>query len=761
MATTKVSALAAKTSIAGSEELLINDGGTSKKVTATNLLASATVGTGDITTAKLAADAVTGAKIADDAIDSEHIVDGSIDTAHIGDDQVTAAKLANSINTEIAANTAKTSNATHTGEVTGATALTIADNVVDEANLKVSNTPTNGYFLSAQSGDTGGLTWAEVGGGVEVSNTEPSSPSEGDLWWKGNSDILYIYDGSAFVEVSDQKPATTGGTVTITAVVEGGTFNYNLGTDFTDATDADSALVYTLHSGSLPSGASLPTGGNSAMTGTAANVSSNTNYTFTVKATDTAGNFATQAYQQTINTVAPTVTGGTVTITAVNEGTSPTYDVDTDFTYPTGSTRKSSAAYAVQSGSLPTGLSLNADSGVISGTPTNGGFTFTIRGTDTDGDTADQSYSWTINNVVPTSDGGTVTITAINEGVAANYDVNNNFTFATGSALSAFSLVSGSLPTGTSLNTSSGVISGTATHNNTYTFTVRATDTDGDTVDQAYTFTINNVVPTSDGGTVTITAINENASGNYDVDNNFTFAAGSTFSAYAVQSGSLPSGLSLNTSTGVISGTASAVSGNTTSTFTIRGTDTDGDTVDQAYSWTINDLPEQTQTFTSSGNWVAPAGVDNVNVNVIGGGGGGGGGVRNDNVADSFGGHGGYGGFYTANVSVSAGSTYAVNVGSGGSQGGNGYPGGASPGVNGGGSRFGNNTQANGGAGGGAGDGGQQHGSPGNNGSPDAPDGTSSFGGGGTRGFSHNPYGGNSATAGQAGRVIVKWYGNH
>ena len=56
----------------------------------------------------------------------------------------------------------KTTNATHSGEVTGATALTIADNVVDEANLKVSNTPTNGYFLSAQSGATGGMTWAEV-----------------------------------------------------------------------------------------------------------------------------------------------------------------------------------------------------------------------------------------------------------------------------------------------------------------------------------------------------------------------------------------------------------------------------------------------------------------------------------------------------------------------------------------------------------------------------------------------------------------------
>ena len=59
-----------------------------------------------------------------------------------------------------------TANATHTGEVTGSTALTIADNVVDEANLKVSNSPTNGYVLTAQSGNTGGLTWAEASGGL-------------------------------------------------------------------------------------------------------------------------------------------------------------------------------------------------------------------------------------------------------------------------------------------------------------------------------------------------------------------------------------------------------------------------------------------------------------------------------------------------------------------------------------------------------------------------------------------------------------------
>ena len=65
-----------------------------------------------------------------------------------------------------------TANATHSGEVTGSTALTIADNVVDEANLKVSNSPTDGYVLTAQSGNTGGLTWAAAASGLVGSSNE-------------------------------------------------------------------------------------------------------------------------------------------------------------------------------------------------------------------------------------------------------------------------------------------------------------------------------------------------------------------------------------------------------------------------------------------------------------------------------------------------------------------------------------------------------------------------------------------------------------
>jgi hypothetical protein len=194
MATTKVSALPAKTSIGGSEELLINDGGTSKKVTATNLLAGAAVSDGSITTAKIADDAVTEAKLANaintaiaantakvgittsqaNAItantakvtNATHtgdvtgateltIASGAVETGMIADDAVTAAKLANSINTEIAANTAKVTNATHTGDVTGATTLTIANDAVTVDKLNLIST---GSVPSLEAKGTSGVT---------------------------------------------------------------------------------------------------------------------------------------------------------------------------------------------------------------------------------------------------------------------------------------------------------------------------------------------------------------------------------------------------------------------------------------------------------------------------------------------------------------------------------------------------------------------------------------------------------------------------
>jgi len=56
----------------------------------------------------------------------------------------------------------------------------IADQAINEAKLQVSNSPTNGYVLTAQSGNTGGLTWAAASsGGASALDGLSDAKSEG------------------------------------------------------------------------------------------------------------------------------------------------------------------------------------------------------------------------------------------------------------------------------------------------------------------------------------------------------------------------------------------------------------------------------------------------------------------------------------------------------------------------------------------------------------------------------------------------------
>ena len=131
--------------------------------------------------------------------------------------------------------------------------------------------------------------------------------------------------------------------------------------------------------------------------------------------------------------------------------------------------------------------------------------------------------------------------------------------------------------------------------------------------------------------------------------------------AYSLQSGSLPSGGSLNSSTGVISGTHPSVSSNTTSTFTIRAT-AGGKTSDRQFS--ILTINPTTNIYTSSGSFTL-ASPQAVKIYTIGGGGGGGSVYRG-----SSGGSGGGGGgmAYKVFSNVPAG-TYSYTVGAGGAGG--------------------------------------------------------------------------------------------
>jgi len=129
-----------------------------------------TVQDGAVTTAKIGDDAVTYAKLQNLA--TANRVLGSTSTGLIGETQIATAMVSDDAITYAKMQDTSTANrilgaasAGTIGEVQVATDM-IADSQVDEAKLKISNTPTNGYFLSAQSGNTGGLTWAEAGGGA-------------------------------------------------------------------------------------------------------------------------------------------------------------------------------------------------------------------------------------------------------------------------------------------------------------------------------------------------------------------------------------------------------------------------------------------------------------------------------------------------------------------------------------------------------------------------------------------------------------------
>ena len=165
------------------------------------------------------------------------------------------------------------------------------------------------------------------------------------------------------------------------------------------------------------------------------------------------------------------------------------------------------------------------------------------------------------------------------------------------------SVTSGSLPSGVTLN-SNGTFSGTANpvaSDTTSTFTVTATD-GSETATRQYTITVQAPVITFDTAAGSIGSFTDATRQSYSLSPVTATVTSGTLS-YAIQSGSLPSSLSLNTTTGAITGTLDAVTTSTTSTFTIRATTTSASvTADREFTITV--LPPITIAITS-GNIVA------------------------------------------------------------------------------------------------------------------------------------------------------------
>ena len=162
-----------------------------------------------------------------------------------------------------------------------------------------------------------------------------------------------------------------------------------------------------------------------------------------------------------------------------------------------------------------------------------------------------------------------------------------NTVIASGDAPITYSVYSGSLPTGASLNSSNGYISGTSSataSSTTYNFTIRATDAQNQDTDRAFSLTVNpDVVTWSSPANNVVYSVNQNSA-----ISNVSLAATSA-AGYGVQytANTLPTGLTLNSSTGVISGTESGATADTTYSFTVRATDAESQTADRSFSITI------------------------------------------------------------------------------------------------------------------------------------------------------------------------------
>lgn len=146
-----------------------------------------------------------------------------------------------------------------------------------------------------------------------------------------------------------------------------------------------------------------------------------------------------------------------------------------------------------------------------------------------------------------------------------------------------------------------------------------------------------------------------------------TDADGGSSIAYSYVSGSLPTGLSFDSSTGVISGTPTTAQ---STSYVVRATDSGGNTADRTFSITISnpsvsggsltsDSTYYYRTFTGNGTLTIDGQIS-ADVLIVAGGGGGG---------DRHGGGGGAGGYRSLTSETFNSASYTVTVGAGGNGG--------------------------------------------------------------------------------------------
>ncbi len=137
------------------------------------------------------------------------------------------------------------------------------------------------------------------------------------------------------------------------------------------------------------------------------------------------------------------------------------------------------------------------------------------------------------------------------------------------------------LPAGLSINSSSGLISGTPTTAGTSSVTVTATDSTGASGSASFSWTVNSQT----GNTVTVTNPGNQTSTVGSAVSLQIHASDSGGATLTYSASGLPAGLSINSSSGLISGTPTTAG---TSSVTVTAKDTTGASGSASFSWTVN-----------------------------------------------------------------------------------------------------------------------------------------------------------------------------
>lgn len=324
----------------------------------------------------------------------------------------------------------------------------------------------------AASGGAGGLTWALASGsnplppGLAISANGVIS---GTPTTNGSYPFTVAVTDSNSITVTKQLTIAIGPTLTITTTTLP---NATVGVAYSQTFQATSGTgTLTWSATGLPSTLTMSAAG--VLSGTPTTAAT---ITFSVTVTDSANATATANMTLTVLVAVFRVT----TVSPLPSGT-----VGVPYTQ-TLQTTGGTAPLNWSSFGLPVGFSIDAATGVISGTPTTSGPTnFSVTVTDSANLTATASFLVTITQPTLTITDVTAscfvnaayagrrfpeTERTLPAGCSANYQ----FTVSGGTAPYTWSAVG--LPTGVTLNTSTGVLSGAFPAAGTISFTVVATD---------------------------------------------------------------------------------------------------------------------------------------------------------------------------------------------------------------------------------------------------------------------------------------------